>query len=127
MKMDDRKQKVLMAIVQDFIATAEPVGSRTIAKKYRLGVSPATIRNEMADLEEQGYIEQPHTSAGRIPSQQGYRYYVDYLMQRKELSAEQEDLIRRQFEKKVRDVGQVIQKAGQLLSHLTQYASIIAI
>jgi heat-inducible transcriptional repressor len=125
MKMDDRKQKVLMAIVQDFIATAEPVGSRTIAKKYRLGVSPATIRNEMADLEEQGYIEQPHTSAGRIPSQQGYRYYVDYLMQRKELSAEQEDLIRRQFEKKVRDVGQVIQKAGQLLSHLTQYASII--
>ena len=84
-------------------------------------MSPATIRNEMADLEEQGYIEQPHTSAGRIPSQQGYRYYVDYLMQRKELSAEQEDLIRRQFEKKVRDVGQVIQKAGQLLSHLTQY------
>ena len=125
MKMDERKQKVLMAVVQDFIATAEPVGSRTIAKKYRLGVSPATIRNEMADLEEQGYIEQPHTSAGRIPSQLGYRYYVDYLMQKKELSAEQEELIRRQFEKKVRDVGEVIQKAGQLLSHLTQYASII--
>ncbi len=125
MKMDDRKQRVLMAIVQDFIATAEPVGSRTIAKKYKLGVSPATIRNEMADLEELGYIEQPHTSAGRIPSQQGYRYYVDYLMKRKELTVKEEALIRRQFEKKVRDVGQVIQKAGQLLSHLTQCASMI--
>ena len=125
MKMDDRKQKVLMAIVQDFIATAEPVGSRTIAKKYKLGVSPATIRNEMADLEEQGYIEQPHTSAGRIPSQQGYRYYVDYLMKRKELSVEEEALISNQFEKKVKDVGQVIQKAGLLLSQITQYASMI--
>jgi heat-inducible transcriptional repressor len=65
MKMDERKQKILLAIVHDYIATAEPIGSRTIAKKYKLGVSPATIRNEMADLEELGYIEQPHTSAGR--------------------------------------------------------------
>lgn len=125
MKMDDRKQKVLLAIVHDFIATAEPVGSRTIAKKYRLGVSPATIRNEMADLEEQGYIEQPHTSAGRIPSEQGYRYYVDYLMKKQELSIEEEALIRREYEAKVRDVGQVIQKTGLLLSQLTHYTAMV--
>lgn len=125
MKMDDRKQKVLLAIVHDYIATAEPVGSRTIAKKYRLGVSPATIRNEMADLEEQGYIEQPHTSAGRIPSEQGYRYYVDYLMKKQELSKEEEDLICREYEAKVRDVGQVIQKTGLLLSQLTHYTAMV--
>jgi len=73
-KIDERKQRVLEAIIKDYVATAEPVGSRTIARKYNLGVSPATIRNEMADLEEMGLIEQPHTSAGRIPSQLGYRY-----------------------------------------------------
>ncbi len=125
MKMDDRKQKVLLAIIKDYIATAEPVGSRTIAKKYRLGVSPATIRNEMADLEEQGYIEQPHTSAGRIPSERGYRYYVDYLMKRRELTRKEEDLIRREFGTKVEDVGQVIQKTGLLLSQLTQYTAMV--
>ncbi|OPX87058.1 heat-inducible transcriptional repressor HrcA [Pelotomaculum sp. PtaB.Bin117] len=123
--MDDRKQKVLLAIVHDYIATAEPVGSRTIAKKYRLGVSPATIRNEMADLEEQGFIEQPHTSAGRIPSERGYRYYVDFLMRKKELSREEENLIQREYQAKVRDVGQVIQKTGQLLSQLTNYTAMV--
>ncbi|MDD3653932.1 MAG: heat-inducible transcriptional repressor HrcA [Desulfotomaculaceae bacterium] len=123
--MDDRKQKVLWAIVHDYIATAEPVGSRTIAKKYRLGVSPATIRNEMSDLEEQGFIEQPYTSAGRIPSERGYRYYVDFLMRRQELSKEEEDLIRREYKVKVRDVGQVIQRTGQLLSQLTHYTAMV--
>lgn len=125
MKLDDRKQKVLLAIVHDYIATAEPVGSRTIAKKYKLGVSPATIRNEMADLEEMGYIEQPHTSAGRIPSERGYRYYVDYLMKRYELSRDEEELIRRELERKVKDVGQVLQKTGQLLSQLTHYTAMV--
>jgi heat-inducible transcriptional repressor len=123
--MDDRKQKVLLAIVQDYIATAEPVGSRTIAKKYGLGVSPATIRNEMADLEEMGYIEQPHTSAGRIPSVRGYRYYVDYLMKKRELTREEEEMIRGQLETKARDVGRVIQKTGNLLSQLTSYTSMV--
>jgi len=123
--MDDRKQKVLLAIVNDYIATAEPVGSRTIAKKYRLGVSPATIRNEMADLEEQGFIEQPYTSAGRIPSERGYRYYVDFLMRKQELSKEEEELIRREYRTKVRDVGQVIQKTGLLLSQLTHYTAMV--
>lgn len=78
--LDERKEKILAAIVTDFIETAEPVGSRTISKKYDIGFSSATIRNEMSDLEEMGYIVQPHTSAGRIPTDVGYRYYVDRLM-----------------------------------------------
>ena len=78
MMLDERKIKILAAVVHDYIATAEPIGSRTIARKYRIGISPATIRNEMADLEEQGYLHQPHTSAGRVPSHKGYRYYVDF-------------------------------------------------
>jgi heat-inducible transcriptional repressor len=123
--MDERKQKVLLAIVQDYIATAEPVGSRTIAKKYGLGVSPATIRNEMADLEEMGYIEQPHTSSGRVPSVRGYRYYVDYLMKKQDLTREEEDLIRSELETKARDVGKVIQRTGQLLSQMTSYTAMV--
>ena len=71
MMMDERKIKILAAIVEDYIATAEPIGSRTIARKYDIGISSATIRNEMADLEEMGYLTQPHTSAGRVPSQKG--------------------------------------------------------
>jgi len=125
MIMDDRKRMVLSAIVNDYIATAEPVGSRTIVKKYKLGVSPATVRNEMADLEELGYIQQPHTSAGRIPSDRGYRYYVDYLMQQRQLTVEEEALICREYESKVRDIGQVIQRTGQLLSQLTQCAAMV--
>src|SRR6056297_688840 len=79
--MSNRKKKILKAIIQEHILTAEPVGSRTLAKNYDFGVSSATIRNEMADLEEMGFLEQPHTSAGRVPSDKGYRYYVDVLME----------------------------------------------
>ena len=88
--IDDRKIRILQAIINDYIVTGEPVGSRTIAKKYDLGIGSATIRNEMADLEEMGYLEQPHTSAGRIPSSKGYRLYVDQLMQREQLTREEE-------------------------------------
>lgn len=125
MKMDARKQQVLLAIITDFIATAEPVGSRTIARKYDLGVSPATIRNEMSDLEEMGFIEQPHTSAGRVPSQQGYRYYVDFLMKKKNLSSREEELIRRGYETKVRQMGEVINRTGELLSQMTRFAAVV--
>ena len=85
MSLSERKMKILQAIINDYIATAEPVGSRTIAKKYNFGLSSATIRNEMSDLEEMGFIIQPHASAGRIPSDLGYRLYVDTLMQKAEL------------------------------------------
>ncbi|ETS93750.1 heat-inducible transcription repressor HrcA [Veillonella sp. AS16] len=80
--MDERKQRILKAIIEDYVKSAEPVGSRTIAKNYNLGISPATVRNEMSDLEELGYLEQPYTSAGRIPSAKGYRLYVDSMMNR---------------------------------------------
>lgn len=81
MQLDDRKRQVLRAIVEDYVASAEPVGSRTLARKHNLGVSSATIRNEMADLEALGLLDKPHTSAGRIPSDRGYRLYVDTLME----------------------------------------------
>ena len=81
MELDDRKLKILKAVIQNYLETGEPVGSRTISKYTDLKLSSATIRNEMADLEELGYIVQPHTSAGRIPSDKGYRFYVDQIMQ----------------------------------------------
>ena len=85
MELDERKVKILDAVIRNYLATGEPVGSRTISKYTDLNLSSATIRNEMADLEELGYILQPHTSAGRIPSDKGYRFYVDHLMQERHL------------------------------------------
>ncbi|MHB1125805.1 MAG: heat-inducible transcriptional repressor HrcA [Bacillota bacterium] len=123
--MEGRKKNVLLAIVQDYVSTAEPVGSRTIARKYNLGVSPATIRNEMADLEEMGLIEQPHTSAGRIPSDQGYRYYVDWLMEKQPLTSHEKDLIRGRLPGNLREIGELVQNTTQLLSQLTSYASVV--
>lgn len=125
MNMNERKKKILVAIIQDYIQTAEPVGSRTISRKYNLGVSPATIRNEMADLEDLGLIEQPHTSAGRIPSDLGYRYYVDYLMEPEQLTPSQEELILRSYENKSQEIGKILVKTGQLMSQLTNYTSIV--
>lgn len=83
MELDERKKKILKVIIQNYMETGEPVGSRTISKDPDLKLSSATIRNEMSDLEEMGYIIQPHTSAGRIPSDKGYRLYVDYLMRKR--------------------------------------------
>ena len=84
MELDERKEKILKAIIQTYLETGEPVGSRTISKYSGLKLSSATIRNEMSDLEELGYIIQPHTSAGRIPSDKGYRFYVDQIIQEKD-------------------------------------------
>jgi len=125
MKMNERKKKVLLAIVQDYIQTAEPVGSRTISKKYNLKVSSATIRNEMADLEEMGLIEQPHTSAGRIPSYLGYRYYVDCLMEKEPLLRDELERIEWELTKKIKQMEEVIQQASRLLSDMTKYTSLM--
>ena len=84
---NDRRLKVLSAIVTDYVRTREPVGSKALVERYRLGVSPATIRNDMAALEDEGYIHQPHTSAGRVPTQKGYRLFVDEVARIKPLSA----------------------------------------
>lgn len=125
MTLDERKQKVLRAIIKDYISTAEPVGSRTIARKYDLGVSPATIRNEMADLEDLGYIEQPHTSAGRVPSDRGYRYYVDCLMKKQQLTKEEEKKILSGYKAKVQDIGIVLSQTNTIISNITNYTSIL--
>lgn len=124
MRVEGRKRKILEAIILDYIATGEPVGSRTIARRYNLGVSPATIRNEMADLEELGLLEQPHTSAGRVPSDLGYRYYVDCLMERQELSQSEKDYIRSRFEQKLGEIEQVLAEATRLLAEMTNLAAV---
>ncbi|RNC29905.1 MAG: Heat-inducible transcription repressor HrcA [Candidatus Dichloromethanomonas elyunquensis] len=125
MEMDERKEKILKAIVQDYISTAEPVGSRTISKKSELGVSPATIRNEMSDLEEMGLIEQPHTSAGRIPSDFGYRYYVDYLMDPMILNEEEQQNINSEVKNRLNEVQEVIEYTGKLISQVTSLTSLV--
>jgi len=125
MQIDERKKKILRAIVQDYITMAEPIGSRTIAKKFDLGVSSATIRNEMADLEELGLIEQPHTSAGRIPSDAGYRYYVDCLMEPSALPKESREMIERETSKRISEIQNAITQTGKLLSQLTNLTSMV--
>lgn len=125
MGMDERKQKILRAIIQDYIATAEPVGSRTISRKFDLGVSPATIRNEMADLEDMGFIEQPHTSAGRVPSDSGYRYYVDYLLEPLSLTTEDKDRINHEISGRINEVEEVIEYTGKLISQITSLTSLV--
>jgi len=125
--MDERKKKVLNAIIKDYVATAEPVGSRTIAKKYSLGVSPATIRNEMSDLEDLGYIEQPHTSAGRIPSDKGYRYFVDCLMEKEELDAGDIQLVTQFFTSRLTELDQMVRETCQMVSKLTKYTAMVLV
>lgn len=123
--LDERKKRILQAIIDDYVSTAEPIGSRTIAKKYEMGLSPATIRNEMSDLEDMGYLQQPHTSAGRIPSDKGYRLYVDELMNQKELTEEELDAIRTVLIDKITAIEQIMKQTSALLSSITHYTSIV--
>ncbi len=125
MSLDERKSKILEAIILDYISTAEPVGSRTISKKYDLSISPATIRNEMSDLEEMGYIEQPYTSAGRMPSDQGYRYYVDYIMKKNKLDEAIERLVISSFKGKIDRFDDAIRISMELIAKITKYPSLI--
>lgn len=125
MSLNDRKIKILQAIINDYIATAEPVGSRTIAKKYSLGISSATIRNEMSDLEEMGFIIQPHASSGRIPSDLGYRLYVDRLMQKKELDKEEQLFLQNIVSKNISQIDYLMEETAKAISALTNYTTII--
>ncbi len=124
MLLDDRKLKILQAIIDDYIYSAEPVGSRTIAKKHELGLSSATIRNEMADLEEMGLLEQPYTSAGRVPSDKGYRLYVDQLMKINELTESEIEKIRNDMNIRINELSQLIRNASAVMSKFTKYTSI---
>ena len=126
MAIDDRKIRILEAIINDYINTGEPVGSRTIAKRYDLGVGSATIRNEMSDLEDMGYLEQPHTSAGRVPSSKGYRLYVDNLMQRSKLSIDEELRIKKYLiDCAMLEVDKIVKQASTLLSELTNLTCVV--
>lgn len=125
--LDDRKRRILQAIIDDYISTAEPIGSRTIARKYDLGVSSATIRNEMADLELLGFLEQPHTSAGRIPSAKGYRFYVDCLLSPHSISDREVQLIKQWYEAKVRRIDELFQETAKLLSKVTNNVSLVMV
>jgi len=126
MSIEDRKIKILQAIINDYIRTGDPVGSRTIAKNYNLGIGSATIRNEMADLEDMGYLEQPHASAGRIPSSKGYRLYVDKLMDNQRLTVE-EDLKIKQYiiDSAMLEVDKIVKQTSALLSELTKLTCVI--
>jgi len=124
MDMNVRKQKILEAIIRDYIETGEPVGSRTISKKYDLGVSSATIRNEMADLEELGLIIQPHTSAGRIPSDKGYRLYVDGMMRRPQITPEVEQVITNLIRDKITRIDSLVEETAKLVAMLTNCTTI---
>ncbi|MDO4868886.1 MAG: heat-inducible transcriptional repressor HrcA [Bacillota bacterium] len=118
MDLTERKLKILQAVIADFVRTAEPVGSRTISKNYELG-SPATIRNEMSDLEELGYLTHPHTSSGRVPSEKAYRLYVNEMMKKRELTQEQKDAIARNLYANVTELDNLIERAAQVLSEIT--------
>ena len=124
MELNERKMKILKAIVKDYIETAEAVGSRTISKKHNLGVSAATIRNEMADLEELGYLVQPHTSAGRVPTEKGYKLYVDLLMGTNELNDSDKEIIEKCVESNMNHIQELIHETSKMLSPLTNYTTI---
>lgn len=124
--LDDRKIKVLYAIINSHILSAEPIGSRTISKDYDLGVSSATIRNEMSDLEDQGYLNKPHSSAGRIPSDKAYRLYVDEILRVKKPSIDliKKDKIKQILSSGTREIEQLIQNSAKVLSAVTSYTAL---
>ncbi|SNX55235.1 heat-inducible transcriptional repressor HrcA [Thermoanaerobacterium sp. RBIITD] len=123
MPLDDRKRKILEAIINDYILTAEPIGSRTIAKRYNLGISPATIRNEMADLEEMGYLEQPHTSAGRVPSDKGYRFYVNNIIEH--YLNERYNNKFNIFNEMFAEIDEIVKKYARILSNMTNHTIVV--
>src|SRR5580658_277293 len=118
--LDKRKAYILATVVYEYVATAEPVGSNTLTQKYNLGVSSATVRNEMAELEAGGFLVQPHTSAGRVPSDAGYRMYVDELMTPETLPNEEQRRIKDEFRQASRELDEVIDHTTRLLSQLSK-------
>jgi heat-inducible transcriptional repressor len=126
MNLTPRQTQILKAITEEYITTAEPVASETLEKKYNLGVSPATIRNEMAYLSDQGFLKQPHTSAGRVPTPIGLRFYVDHLMQEKQLSVADEVSAKESVWDSRHDFDKLLRQASQALANRTHTLSIVA-
>lgn len=123
MELTERKLKILQAIISDYVRSAEPVGSRTLSKRFDLGISPATIRNEMSDLEEMGFLTHPHTSAGRVPSDKAYRLYVNNLMEKRELTQGEKNFIADRLKANINEFDETIKHAAQLLSEITSLTS----
>lgn len=123
--LTERRQNILRLIIEDYVASAEPVGSRTLVRKNALGLSPATIRNEMADLEMLGYLEQPHTSAGRVPSAKGYRLYVDNLLSPEQMSEKDISLIDHWYQSKTQRMDEVFRLTAKVLSRITHNLSFV--
>lgn len=123
MELSERQLKILQAVISDFVNTAEPVGSRSLSKNHDLGVSPATIRNEMSDLEEMGYLTHPHTSAGRVPSEKAYRLYVNEIMEHTELSDDMKNVIAAQLRENMYEFDKTIERAAHILSEITNLTS----
>lgn len=126
MELTDRKKQILKVVIEDYIHTAEPVGSKTIAAEMGGKISSATIRNELADLVELGYLEQPHTSAGRVPSPKGYRLYVNELMEQQRLSLAETERINQSLQMKMEELDRVISQAGRAVSSLMNYPAYVA-
>lgn len=123
--LTERRQNILRLIIEDYVASAEPVGSRTLVRKNALGLSPATIRNEMADLEVLGYLEQPHASAGRVPSAKGYRLYVDSLLAPEEMSDKDISLIEHWYQSRTQRLDEVFRLTAKILSRITRNLSFV--
>ncbi|MFJ7974993.1 heat-inducible transcriptional repressor HrcA [Peribacillus sp. NPDC096379] len=121
----DRQLLILQALIDDFIRNAQPIGSRSLSKKEGIAFSSATIRNEMSDLEEFGFLEKTHTSSGRIPSEKGYRYYVDHLLAPQSLKTDDRRIIRSIFADRIYELEKIVQKSAKILSELTNYTSIV--
>ena len=122
--LDDRKKKVLQAIVEEYVNTAEPVSSSSITNNYELNYSSATIRNEMANLEKSGYLEKTHTSSGRIPSEKGYRYYVDELLKDDNISIEEVKYISQKLETKINEIDELTKITTSTISEITHYTTV---
>lgn len=125
MLLTDRQVLILQVIVDDFIRSAQPIGSRSLSKKEEINFSSATIRNEMSDLEELGFIEKTHTSSGRIPSEKGYRFYVDNLLMPQKLNQTDMAAIKSIFAERIYELEKIVQKSAKILSEMTNYTSIV--
>lgn len=123
--LTDRQLLILQVIIEDFIQSAQPVGSRSLSKKEEITFSSATIRNEMSDLEDLGFIEKTHTSSGRIPSEKGYRYYVDHLLSPQVLKKNELRLLRSVYAERIYELEKVVQRSAKILSELTNYTAIV--
>src|SRR4030066_202066 len=124
-ELNDREKSILRYIIQQFILTASPVGSRNITKRYDLGISPATVRNIMSDLEESGFIDHPHTSAGRIPTDKGYRFYVDSLMDIQKVRNSEKTYINKSLDE-VTEIDELFKIASGLLSRITKQLACVS-